>query len=524
MALTWSDAEVPLTLFLERFNLPQIVQISEGAYGATDETTLGRGQELNLHALKDTQYYLGITDIGEEIYIPLNSPHKVQVFVEKCLDDCNTPMRACSVFPSKYAYVRLPNGNGTKGDEEGEKLKALYFDKDKMKLICLDSRGCEVTLGLDQLSELIVTEKHKDTVFIAEAHDKFSLPFTVQFIKQSSSSGYLPRGLIRVRKIVLKQTVIATSRDVESQSILTFPSTLDVTVFAPLEATGSHSQYRSLCEDINSKMNLTKVKENIAKNEGIYDDVEAAVTAIPYAESFFGKQPAVEASPTEEEDEDYPLDDGGYIDMESLFQKKDENDEGYEKPAEGTCKLESPVGGKKSSTVPRNPKTPFNAKFSTLPVTSRSPGLPKKDAADSTSPITSPKGLSYSTTPPADTEKRQEEDDYSDDSDGEVYEAPPVPVPPISPIDYNDRFKQTRQRIIQSSRKTEDLTVHEVKTLLDDLNLGQYSEVFEKEQVDGKILKELDKEILQSHFKMTPFHAHKLIKAISENWRPTITD
>ena len=117
------------------------------------------------------------------------------------------------------------------------------------------------------------------------------------------------------------------------------------------------------------------------------------------------------------------------------------------------------------------------------------------------------------------TQVKDKED--SDDSDGDVYEAPPVPV---SPSDYDDRFNQTRQKIIQSNRKTEDLTVQEIKTLLNDLNLGQYGGTFEKEQVDGKMLKELDKDILQSHFKMTPFHAHKLVKATSENWRPTITD
>ena len=57
--------------------------------------------------------------------------------------------------------------------------------------------------------------------------------------------------------------------------------------------------------------------------------------------------------------------------------------------------------------------------------------------------------------------------------------------------------------------------------LLRDLNLMQYAELFQSEQVDGKMLKSLDEEILQSHFKMTPFHAYKLRKAASENWRPT---
>ena len=73
---------------------------------------------------------------------------------------------------------------------------------------------------------------------------------------------------------------------------------------------------------------------------------------------------------------------------------------------------------------------------------------------------------------------------------------------------------------IESSRKVEDLTVHEVGLLLDQLNLSQYRRIFEQEQVDGKMLKDLNKEMLQSCFKMNAFHAKKLEKAIVDNWRP----
>ena len=77
---------------------------------------------------------------------------------------------------------------------------------------------------------------------------------------------------------------------------------------------------------------------------------------------------------------------------------------------------------------------------------------------------------------------------------------------------------------MESNRKTEDLTVQEIGLLLHDLNLSQYGGTFEQEQVDGKMLNDLNKEVLQSHFKMTAFHAHKLKKATTENWRPSIRE
>ncbi|CAB4001868.1 GRB2-associated and regulator of MAPK 2-like isoform X4, partial [Paramuricea clavata] len=105
-------------------------------------------------------------------------------------------------------------------------------------------------------------------------------------------------------------------------------------------------------------------------------------------------------------------------------------------------------------------------------------------------------------------------DDDDDDDDDDVYEMPNV----------YDKHNQTRTKIIEDNKKIEDFTVKEIGMLLSDLNLSQYGGVFEREQVDGRILKDLEKEMLQSHFNMTPFHAHKLKKAAMENWRPTVTD
>ena len=64
--------------------------------------------------------------------------------------------------------------------------------------------------------------------------------------------------------------------------------------------------------------------------------------------------------------------------------------------------------------------------------------------------------------------------------------------------------------------------MREVGLLLRELNLSQYRQAFKQEQVDGQMLKDIiDKESLQSHFEMNEFHAHKLKKALTENWRPS---
>ena len=71
-------------------------------------------------------------------------------------------------------------------------------------------------------------------------------------------------------------------------------------------------------------------------------------------------------------------------------------------------------------------------------------------------------------------------------------------------------------------KKVEDFTVNEICNFLKDLNLSQYCDRFTKEQVDGKMLRDLDEKILKSHFKMSSFHTQKLKKAVNENWRPSV--
>lgn len=95
---------------------------------------------------------------------------------------------------------------------------------------------------------------------------------------------------------------------------------------------------------------------------------------------------------------------------------------------------------------------------------------------------------------------------------------PPVPTSNNRYVELGRELGEQKETL----KKVEDLTVAEIGCLLCDLNLGQYRTAFEKEQVDGGMLKELDKNILQTHFNMSVYHAHKLHKAAKAGWRPTM--
>ncbi|XP_028407268.1 uncharacterized protein LOC114529893 [Dendronephthya gigantea] len=505
MELAWDKEEQDLDSFLERFDLPQIVQIAEGVYESSEETTLSRGQVLNLHALKKTECYQGVTDTGEEIYIPLNSPNKVHVFFDKRLENCNSPDQACAIFSKKKKHVQAEGSD--------EELEASHFDIDTMQLICIDNQGCEVTFELAQLNKLIVREDYKD-VFVAEIRAKeISPPFTVQFTAPHSSSAYLPSGWIQVKKVVTKLAVIATPYNVEFKSILTLPSTLEVTVLAPRQAlpNENHPEYRNLRETINREMNLKKVEEKIESYDGIYDDVETeGVSSIPYATTFFVKPAADDGSGGFEEQasENHPR----YSNLRENVNKK-MNLKRVEEKIESSDEIYDDVETTGVSSIP------YSSTFFVTPAADDGSGGFEDQASSKAMPKERP------ATPPKSTGGlkqrvgrlfsrifRRKKNTISDSETGQEED--------VSPRVYYETLYAPRQLLWD--RKTDDLNVKEVRLFLNYLNLGQYGELFEREQVDGKLLKSLTKELLQTHFKMIESHARDLERAARQNWRPAI--
>lgn len=223
--------------------------------------------------LKDMQCYRGVTSTGDDILIPLNSPHKVNVYHEKPFD-CNIKPEALSqVFPKKYIKVRLCDVLCSSATPD-EVLDVLFFESTSEQLICLDSQGCEVTLSLSQLADVIITEVHKD-LFLAEVPETVGLPFQVEFKpSEVHSLSPLVRGMITLQEAISKKTILATSRDKKDGPLLTFPSTLDVTVFAPMQAIEDDVLYKSLCNRLSRAINVDMAIASFEKMEEVRANCE----------------------------------------------------------------------------------------------------------------------------------------------------------------------------------------------------------------------------------------------------------
>lgn len=76
--------------------------------------------------------------------------------------------------------------------------------------------------------------------------------------------------------------------------------------------------------------------------------------------------------------------------------------------------------------------------------------------------------------------------------------------------------KSTYEKLIPSQQGTAAMSINDVKKLLLKINLGEYTKIFEEEQIDGEILSSLTKAMLVKDLHMKEFHAVKLLAKLGK--------
>ncbi|CAB3992716.1 SH3 and multiple ankyrin repeat domains 2-like [Paramuricea clavata] len=103
-ALIWSDDSYSLTEFITEFPLPQVVRVVRGHDGGTDSSTLGYGEVLTIHAVRETRVLSAEDRNGNAISVGLDFPDEVQILPQT--KDCR--LNSCEVtdFASFYQTVK----------------------------------------------------------------------------------------------------------------------------------------------------------------------------------------------------------------------------------------------------------------------------------------------------------------------------------------------------------------------------------------------------------------------------------
>lgn len=346
LGLSWSDTEFELSEFLDSFTLPQVVQVSEGVYGVSEESTLPAGQTLTLHVVKATKMYRGYTYEGEDVLLPLNCPQTVEVRPQNVSLLYDTVEELCTVFPRHVKYVRVTKDHVHPTRPErclkaGQKLTLDYISKQNsgsQVLMCLDEGGCEVCLSMDVQGGFQPLMDSRE-YFLAELTKHFCLPIYVQFtsppkfnISEDSAAkdSKLLSGVIQVDEMVVENTVIASTREGRRKTILTFPRTLDVTLIVPKQLLVKDSNYARVCESLNDGVDLVRVQSVVVpENEIIYSSRAQIVREYSYTVEQFG-----DSTPREDVNKDYnvmtPQENQTDLTVDVFYEDVDGDDHNYE--------------------------------------------------------------------------------------------------------------------------------------------------------------------------------------------------
>ncbi|XP_046857854.1 uncharacterized protein LOC124451275 [Xenia sp. Carnegie-2017] len=558
----WNKCEFPLIDFVKFYPFPQIVQIKDGFCGSSEETSLSEGDILHLHVLKETQCFLAQTECVKDVQIPLNLSQKVNVCYEKSFKEVRSPKILKNLFPDKYKKVHLQSNLKNYLDNDdvyfaGDTLDVVEFDISKKQLVCLNKENLYVRFSMRQLVHMKVTDITTASFFLAEIYKRFNLPVVVLFGQQAKF-----KGLVTLQKVITLQTVIASSWHEDGRKILTFPADLEISLVPPSQETIYDLTYRRLLDGVHKRLNVDKIEGTIGPCEICDVSQPCAVKAIPVG-AFLLDRPTDKGNKSENDSERID----SFEENNNSFQSRDEQSayrnfseefpsdaSGYLCPKDVLEKLENYRQGSDSSS--RSHEAMWTNQDRDNRCTDASPHMSTNFLKEKFPDFSEPTENVYESIRrnasiphyhhvPMTAMNEQEvsnidvfqaelvnptERETSCPLSSTIYEQlhPDNVVQDCIDIpDMNETSLTTKQespdvKRHHTCRSIKDFSNEDVCSLLRELNLEQYEDMFKREQIDGRLLVDMNENMLINDFKMPSFHAMKLRKAVMNNWRPLI--
>ena len=274
-SLVWSDAEYEVEEFLEEFRLPQIVMVQEGVYERTNEKTVSAGQVLKLHTVQQSEKVFGETSKGEEICIPLRCPHKLEIVPDSCNNVEHETFEELFNLSPKYVRAldtleRPQIKKGTIFELKGKTLLSRIWYVE-LKNTAKPYNRVQIPLLMKARFQPLVDWR---SYFLVEALKIYSFPFQVRFLKTTEAvdrcqddfmteedSLDLPSlGVITLQDRKKESTVISTSRNGRTVTVVTFPTDLSISFSPALGLLKAESTYARICRDFHDGVDLEKIK------------------------------------------------------------------------------------------------------------------------------------------------------------------------------------------------------------------------------------------------------------------------
>ena len=516
--LIWSDIEYQLHKFVERFEMPQIVKVQEGYYGPTEDSCIGAEQILTLHCVKSTEKILARDRRKKELNIPLNCSQKVELRHADFRGVYDT-VEQISKIPTKF--VRITQGyygleDGSISLNPGDKLELIRVEhggggKEGSVLFHNEERTpislpFSVSAGFQSLLD------GREYYLKQLVDSSLQLPVYFQFIdppsltRRSAESVFNSSlGVLELVKVYKDETIICTTKEGNTRSVVSCPMRLPVTVNVARGALSEEKDYVRICRSFHDGVCLAKIDSMETQNiyasrdtirEYEYIEVHPA-PPVPrrLARGFSGDSPNPSPPVTKKNTSKVQSSTVNSDDCHA-YEKIEDHPRPQKTPKDYQC----PRGANKSHSMALTPALPKGS--------DASPG-DDHDECESTEPppecmveqIERP-------TPPA-TKVNVEQ------SNRKSSPPPLKPKPKIKPQGIEHPSKKDNFVVPDDLSQ---MTVDEVSKFLIHFNLKEFVEVCAADQVDGSLFVSLDEKELKS-IGMSAFQCKKVLKLIG-GWRP----
>lgn len=286
-SLIWSDTHYSLAEFVEKYKLPQVVQVEEGFFDGNERTSLGSGQVLTLHSVHATKKFVCETVFNNAVVIPSSCP--LRVVVQPHPQDCQytkvSTDQLASIFSEiKYVYVLEGHYNAKYPKESfqtGEVLEIREIDSKNCFVKCKNvttKRKMSVPFGSKALFAPLVDCKNYT---LAEVKQIFGLPAKVRFLEEetkrcsSSSNETSPMlvsslGEITVLEEIEQTLVISTTGDgnAEGKLCLQIPKDLPVQITVAEGFIRGDGAYQNIVQSLDQLLNRSRLQD--CQNLNVY--------------------------------------------------------------------------------------------------------------------------------------------------------------------------------------------------------------------------------------------------------------
>lgn len=529
--LIWSEIEYPLEKFVDTFLLPQIVKVTEGYYGPTEDSCIGAEQILTLHSVKTTERVLARDRKKRELNIPLNCSQKVELRPPDFRGIYET-VEEISRIPTKF--VRVTQGFFGLDEDSvcvnpGDKLEVIRVEygidgKEDCVLFHNEERSpirlpFSVSAGFQALLD-------GREYYLKELIDKSpKLPLYFQFTDPPSitrrSSEHVfntSLGVLSLEKEPYKDsTVICTTKEGDVRTVVSCPKGLPIRVNVAHGALSGDKDYVRICRVFHDGVSLSKIEsmeiQNIYASRDTIREYEYLVDVLPPPPVPQRDSSSVESvtlnpqvpitGTSESPDSDDSSHDYTYIDDDDLpcppnSEPKSQKDDASPLSTSHASQGLTHLNKNSNETIPNDHDS--DSEYLYLPAAANS--LPSQLESSNTTAETQE--------PVAPPRKKTVGDNK-----------PKPPPPPVKPKPVAKRTHSAPQQKVKDFKVPDDLSqlkISEVSQFLRHFNFGDFVEVFAENEVDGSLLVSLEEEDLKS-LGMNSFHCKKVKKLVG-GWRP----